>query len=82
MILLSHPPEIANLALGQATTQSSQYQDRVSGLAVDGNPNPDALICTHTVGGSGESNPWWQVDLGAVSEVAMVTLVNRASYGE
>ena len=76
------PAEIVNLALGQATIQSSQSRHYGSGLAVDGNPNPDHNdeTCTHTAGWL--DDPWWQVDLGVVAKVSMVTMVNRNTKRE
>ncbi|MEM6630148.1 MAG: discoidin domain-containing protein [Bacteroidota bacterium] len=68
-----------NLALNQSATQSSTYFGGVAALAVDGNrvgnsatENPPNL--QHTLN---ESQPWWQVDLGQVSHLDTLTIVNR-----
>ena len=71
-----------NLALNQATIQSSFYvassQEYPPSFAVDGvfyhawvNP---AFMCTNT---ASEFQPWWAVDLGAVTSVSNVMISVR-----
>lgn len=50
--------------------------DATAGRAVDGNYNAHFSrgSCTHT---DIDPSAWWAVDLGAVSDVNMVTLLNR-----
>lgn len=64
-----------NVALNKPTSQSSMYSATFpASRAVDGvttGRNPDF---THT---KDESNPWWQVDLGAVYDVEEIVIWNR-----
>jgi YD repeat-containing protein len=69
----------ANLAQGKATTQSSTLVYNPPGdswRAVDGNTDGNYMAgtVTHT---NGESQPWWQVDLGGVQSVGTIHLWNR-----
>ena len=68
-----------NIALNKVATQSSTYFNGVASLAVDGNRtgssatnNPPDL--QHTLS---EFQPWWQVDLGAISRIEQVKVYNR-----
>jgi hypothetical protein len=68
-----------NLAQGKPSTQSSTlsgYGVSDAGLAVDGNTNGNFYSgsVAHT---NYESNPWWQVDLGASATVQSVVIFNR-----
>jgi hypothetical protein len=60
---------------GKVATQSSNFGGLAS-RAIDGNTNTNYYTgtCTHT---SGESNPWWQVDLGSKQAVRAVKVTNR-----
>lgn len=64
-----------NVALNKPTTQSSLYSESFpASRAVDGittGRNPDF---THTKDGT---DPWWQVDLGAVYDVEEIVIWNR-----
>ena len=71
-----------NLALGQATQQSSTRGNGVSSIAVDGDTegtgnnwvsNPKI---THT---QTEVEPWWEVDLGQEADIEQVNIYNRTS---
>ena len=71
-----------NLALGQATQQSSTRGNGVSSIAVDGDTegtgnnwgsNPKI---THT---QNEIEPWWEVDLGQEADIEQVNIYNRTS---
>jgi hypothetical protein len=69
-----------NLALGKVTRQSSTLDNPlnpISDRAVDGNisGNYNDVTVTHTAGTDNE--PFWQVDLGAVSDIDNVELWNR-----
>jgi hypothetical protein len=71
----------SNVALQKQTSQSSDYS-RSSGQsfkAVDGNTSGawNMGSITHTRGGNGESNPWWQVDLGNTYEINSIRIWNR-----
>jgi alpha-L-fucosidase 2 len=65
-----------NLALRKATTQSSTAFGGDSARAVDGNTSGvwSAGSVTHT---DFEPEAWWQVDLGAVTEIDEIRLWNR-----
>lgn len=68
-----------NLALHKPTTQSSVDWGGLPERAVDGNTSGnfgDGSV-THT---RGESNPWWEVDLGTVESVTTIRLWNRTDY--
>ena len=67
----------SNLALNQAASQSSTYGNGLASLANDGNlggSSPWSADLQHT---TNESNPWWEVDLGAQSQIDQIRLVNR-----
>ena len=67
----------SNLALNQIAEQSSTYGNGVASLANDGNEtgsSPWSADLAHT---NRESQPWWQVDLGAVSNIEQVNIYNR-----
>ncbi len=71
---------LSNLALGKSAQQSSQYGNGTAAIAVDGDSdgsrgpwsNPSII---HT---SRENQPWWQVDLGSVSDIQEVLIHNRS----
>ena len=66
-----------NLALGQSASQSSTYGVGVAGLAVDGNTSgssPWSADLQHT---QNQSQPWWQVDLGQLSQIDALSIYNR-----
>ena len=65
--------EPAERALERPTTQSSDYPGFTGAEAVDGDPN----TFSHT--GTGDFEPWWQVELDADYAISQVQLVNR--YG-
>ena len=71
-----------NIALGQSASQSSTYGGGVAGLAVDGNTtgsSPWSADLQHT---TNEAQPWWEVDLGAFSQIDQVNLYNRSNCCE
>ena len=68
-----------NLSEGQTATQSSTFNNNNrwnAGEAVDGDTNGANAnrSITHT---NIEAQPWWQVDLGASSDIFSITLWNR-----
>jgi NedA-like, galactose-binding domain len=69
-------PAAVNLAAGKAATQSSTALGADAARAVDGNPDGDwnAGSVTHT---ENEAQPWWQVDLGAMSDLGEIVIYNR-----
>ncbi|WP_171906722.1 alpha-N-acetylglucosaminidase TIM-barrel domain-containing protein [Jiangella alba] len=64
-----------NLALGQVATQSSEFRGGrfPASNAVDGDPSN----FSHTAE-DGSREPWWQVDLGKVSDIGEIRVWNRA----
>ena len=71
-------PEPTNLALGQPTTQSSTSFGGVPSRAVDGNTSGifNQQSVTHTTGNN-PPQPWWQVDLGQLSDIDSIQIWNR-----
>lgn len=69
-------PSSGNIALGKTTSQSSIAYNGESSRAVDGNTdgewNNDSI--THT---NNETQAWWEIDLGAVSNIDVINLWNR-----
>ena len=68
----------SNLAEGRTATQSSTVYGGDPGRAVDGSGLDGSWgsgSCTHT---NNQGATWWQVDLGSVSQIRAVQLVNRA----
>ncbi|WP_370977929.1 discoidin domain-containing protein [Agaribacterium sp. ZY112] len=66
-----------NLALNKPATQSSNYNNNFpASKAVDGLSTGDAGDFNHTLS---EANPWWQVDLGAVSTISTIEIYNRTN---
>ncbi|MCB2185313.1 MAG: discoidin domain-containing protein [Deltaproteobacteria bacterium] len=67
-----------NLALNKTATQISTYGSipKEASLAVDGDTNgvfsAGTSSCTN-----GDSQPWWQVDLGASASISRIDLWNR-----
>ncbi len=69
---------VENLALNKSTSQSSTFQAATSSKAVDGNTNGSYSngSVSHTAG-SGESQPWLDVDLGQVANIDEINVWNR-----
>ena len=67
---------MTNVALGKKAFQSTMSGIGTASKAVDGSTNTFYFSsgCTHTMS---ESDPWWQVDLGAEYSVEEVMLTNR-----
>ncbi|MEM6628111.1 MAG: T9SS type A sorting domain-containing protein [Bacteroidota bacterium] len=71
---------VTNLALGKTTEQSSDFGLGVSSIAVDGitQGNIGPSEANPTISHTGlEPEAWWQVDLGAVSEMDTLKIFNR-----
>lgn len=66
-----------NLALYKPTYQTSTYPGGDSSKAVDGRVDTywGAKSCTATT--SADTHPWWRVDLGGISTITDLNLVNR-----
>ena len=70
-----------NLALNKSSTQSSTYGNGLASYANDGNTSgssPWTADLQHT---STEAQPWWEVDLGSIHEIAQVLVYNRTHNG-
>ena len=71
---------VSNLALGKDATQSSDFGLGIASIAVDGvtqgliGPNEENSSIAHT---GLEPEAWWQVDLGAISEMDTLKIFNR-----
>ena len=69
-----------NVALNKSASQSSNYSSSkgLPGNAVDGNTSGNWYdnSVTHTIV-SGQNDPWWTVDLGAVYSVNQINVWNR-----
>ncbi|KAL1272085.1 hypothetical protein QQF64_031101 [Cirrhinus molitorella] len=65
-----------NLATGRSVTQSSTYGIWYAEHAIDFNPGFTKLwsACSST---TGETNPWWRVDLSYIYRVSRVVITNR-----
>jgi hypothetical protein len=72
-------PALVNLARGKPAAQSSTAYGGTAGRAVDGNTSGDFFrgnSITHTAEDN-RGGPWWQVDLGASSQIDHVMIWNR-----
>jgi hypothetical protein len=68
------PP--TDVALNKAATQSSTYGNAVASEAVDG--NTDGIFANNFVATTNlDTNPWWEVDLGASATVSSIAIWNR-----
>lgn len=66
----------ANIAEGKSAAQSSTFGGAAASRAVDGNTNGNfnERSVSHT---QAENQPWWQVDLGAQTNIGKIKLFNR-----
>jgi hypothetical protein len=70
-------PPNSDLAQGKAATQSSTLPGTpAAGAAVDGITDGNFLLGSVTASNF-ESNPWWQVDLGASTPIGSIAIWNR-----
>jgi hypothetical protein len=71
----------ANIAQGRTVSQSSVESEGAPERAVDGDRTGewDHGSVTHT---AEQTEPWWEVDLGAVSKIDRIVVWNRTDYGE
>lgn len=68
---------VFQLARGRPTRQSGGAGDwALSGAAVTGEPTGRFSFCTDV-----ETDPWWQVDLGAVMPIGRIVVWNRDDAG-
>jgi hypothetical protein len=72
----SAPPPAESLSEGQPASQSSVAFGGVPSRAVDGNTDGGwgGGSVTHT---HNELNAWWEVDLGAVTDIGSIEIYNR-----
>ncbi len=71
-------PAQNNMALGKTATQSSSLLTTGGGAAVAVDGNTDGNFFDGSVTATNlESNPWWQVDLGASATVSSIMINNR-----
>ena len=71
-----------NLASNGTASQSSTYGSGVAALAIDGNTSgssPWTADLQHT---QNENQPWWQVELGQLSELKKVRIYNRTDSNQ
>ena len=70
------PNQPDNVALGKAVSQSSTGWGGVAARAVDGDTGGVFAhgSVTHTYA---DTNPWWEIDLGALHDLATIRLWNR-----
>ena len=68
--------DVTNLSQGRPASQSSTSHNGSASRAVDGNTNGiyQSASTTHT---TTQAQPWWQVDLGSISNISHVNLYNR-----
>jgi len=62
---------------GKVATQSSVAHGGAASRAIDGNANTmwNGASCTHT--DAGNTNGWWQVDLGSARSISGIKITNR-----
>jgi putative membrane-bound dehydrogenase-like protein len=72
-----------NIAPSGKATQSSTHAEGVASRAIDGNSHRDWSKGgqTHTADG-GETNPWWELDLGSAQEIDSIKIFNRFGFEE
>ena len=70
-----------NIAPTGKATQSSTLGAAVASRAVDGNVDPDFNKGgqTHTLN-NGETNPWWELDLGKTTRMERIRITNRKGF--
>ncbi len=71
-----------NVAPKGKATQSSTYTDAVAKRAIDGNTEGAYAKGSVAHTGNGDKKPWWEVDLGAPTNVERVVFWNRTEVGE
>ena len=68
---------LVNLAFNQSASMSSTYGIGGADLAVDGNTSGSSPWSADLTHSQNENQPWWQVDLGAESQVEQIKIFNR-----
>ena len=66
-----------NLAVGGTASQSSTLLTATADLANDGNRNGD-FFADSVSSTSQESDPWWEIDLGLVTDIDTILIWNRS----
>ena len=76
LLMLGTQAQAANLALTGTASQSSTYYGASASRAIDGNTSGNYYDATvaHT---QADSGAWWQVDLGAMSNIQQIDIWNR-----
>lgn len=74
---LNHDGREINMAKGKKASQSSTSNNRAASRAVDGNTDGDLNQAQSTTHTETESNPWWEVDLGADRKLDKIVIWNR-----
>lgn len=74
------PANLPNVARRKPAKQISRYSSGYASRAVDGNEksNWSARTMSHT---GNETNPWWEVDLGAQYDIRKIEIWNRTDPG-
>lgn len=68
---------LPNIALGKPAVQSSTYLSYGAECAVDGNRGTDLIVDKCASTDTGDTNPWWGVDLQTVYSITSVRILNR-----
>ena len=71
-----------NLALGKVSTQHSTQLNAEASRANDGNTNGDFWNANSTTLTNWVPNSWWEVDLGAISDIESINIWNRSDCCE
>lgn len=70
------------MSLHKAVSMAPHYSNWVKEFATDGNIRTDAAICECCAATNSMTNPWLQVDLGALHRISTITIYGRTdSYG-
>ena len=67
-----------NIALNRTARQSSTYGNGVAALAVDGRYTGTSPWSADLQHSTNEAQPWWEVDLGVISQIDSVNIFNRS----
>ncbi|MGK0363328.1 MAG: hypothetical protein ACI85O_000373 [Saprospiraceae bacterium] len=69
--------DTGNLALNGTATQSGTTWDAEASRAIDGNTNGNFWAALSVSGTGWNVQPWWEVDLGQVSDIETINIWNR-----
>ncbi|MEM9367730.1 MAG: DUF1553 domain-containing protein [Planctomycetota bacterium] len=70
-----------NVALDGSATQSTTYRQASADRAIDGNTDGDYASNSVSHTGNGDSEPWWELDLGAEHDLTRIVIWNRTDNG-